>query len=526
VIAPPGWIGVRIHPQNHSTSVLVSLFKQTAMKKINTLLLTCFIPFLSGCADFLNEELQGTYSNATFYKTESQAILALNGIYNVTAFTTTDNALWVFGDVASDDAVRGGKPGDLIDVQYIDDFNYSRNNGVLDKMWKRYYEGISRANYLLYYGGGIDMDVTLRNRLMGEAKFLRAYFYFNLVNIFGEIPLKLSPPLNASELYKPKVSVSTIYDQIEKDLIEATAVLETAYTGANIGRATKGAAWGMLAKAYLYREKWTEALNAVEEVEAIGLYELMPVYKNNFLDSTQNNIESIFEIQHLAEQSPLLGSYMNQHFSPVVYNGYVVNVPTENFIEEFEVTAADIIDPRLDYTVGREGQSWVNGEAFDPAWSPTTGYLQKKHIQPLREGPVNNDGALNYVYLRYADILLLKAEALNELSRTDEALAPLNAVRTRARESYLYDMDLPDAGAIPADLLPDVTSNDQQIVRMAIRHERRVELGFEFHRFFDLMRYGKPVAEAALEETGFTYDKNRYFLIPQSELDTNPAIDR
>jgi len=144
----------------------------------------------------------------------------------------------------------------------------------------------------------------------------------------------------------------------------------------------------------------------------------------------------------------------------------------------------------------------------------------------LREGPVNNDGALNYVYMRYADILLIKAEALNELNRTNEALAPLNAVRKRARESYLYDVDLPGAGAVPTDLLPDIANTGQQGVRIAIRHERRVELGFEFHRFFDLMRYGKVVAEAALEGTGFSYDKNRYFLIPQSELDTNPAIDQ
>jgi starch-binding outer membrane protein, SusD/RagB family len=160
---------------------------------------------------------------------------------------------------------------------------------------------------------------------------------------------------------------------------------------------------------------------------------------------------------------------------------------------------------------------------FDAQWSPSTGYLSKKHLQPLREEPVIGDGALNYVYLRYADILLMKAEALNELDRTAEALVPLNAVRKRARESYLYDKDLDGFGAVPADLLPDVVSNDKGVVRNAIRHERRVELGLEFHRYFDLMRYGKPAAEAALAATGFDYTK-RYFPIPQSEIDTNPLI--
>jgi len=119
----------------------------------------------------------------------------------------------------------------------------------------------------------------------------------------------------------------------------------------------------------------------------------------------------------------------------------------------------------------------------------------------------------------------MKAEALNELSRASEALVPLNVVRKRARESYLHDQDLVGFGVVPIGLLPDVLSTDQQTVREAIRHERRVELGFEFHRYFDLMRYGQSVAEAALIGTGFTYTQFRYFPIPQSELDTNPLIN-
>jgi hypothetical protein len=196
----------------------------------------------------------------------------------------------------------------------------------------------------------------------------------------------------------------------------------------------------------------------------------------------------------------------------------------QNFVDEFEKTASNVPDPRLDYTVGRAGQTWVNGEEFDPSWSPT-GYLQKKHIQPKNEEPIIGDASLNYVYLRYADILLMKAEALNELNRMGEALAPLNAVRKRARESYLYDTGLPGFGTVPAGLLPDISSLDQQTLRDAIRHERRVELGFEFHRFFDLMRYGQQAAEAALSTTGFNYQQHQRFPIPQSELDTNPSIN-
>jgi starch-binding outer membrane protein, SusD/RagB family len=477
----------------------------------------------ASCADFLNEELQGTYSNATFYKTEDHALLALTGLYNSVSFNSSDNDLWVFGDVASDDAVKGGQPGDQTDIQYIDDFSYARNNGFIEKIWKRYYEGISRANYLLYYGDGIDMDETLKGRVLGEAKFLRAYLYFNLVNIFGEIPLKLSPPLTQDDIYKPKSSVNDIYAQIEKDLVEAVAVVDAKYTGVDVGRVTKGAAWGLMAKVKLYQGKWQESLNAIDEVDNLGMYALQEVYKNNFIDSTQNNSESLFEIQHIGGFA--LGSYLNQYFaSPNADgNGYFFDAPLQNFVDEFEIAPGDVVDPRLDYTVGRPGQPWINNDVFDAQWSPSTGYLSKKHLQPLREQPVIGDGSLNYVYLRYADILLIKAEALNELDRTGEALVPLNAVRKRARESYLYDKDLDGFGAVPADLLPDVVSNDKGVVRNAIRHERRVELGLEFHRYFDLMRYGKSAAEAALAATGFDYTK-RYFPIPQSEIDTNPLI--
>jgi starch-binding outer membrane protein, SusD/RagB family len=488
-------------------------------------IIAAFVLIINGsCTDFLEENLEGTYSSATFYKTEAHAQLAITGIYNATSFVTTDNKLWVIGDVASDDATKGGGPGDQIDIQFIDEFSYTRSNGVLDRIWKRYYEGISRANYLLYYGAGIAMDENLKSRILGEAKFLRAYFYFNLLNIFGDIPLKLTPPLNDGEFSKPKSSSDLVYAQIEKDLTEAISGLETTNTGLNVGRATKGAALGLLAKAYLYQKKWSNVLTTIAQIETLGVYSLEKVYKNNFIDSTQNNSESLFEIQHLSDQSPKAGSYLNQYFSPSGDNGYFFDAPLQNFVDEFEKTPGLVVDPRLDYTVGRAGQKWINGENFDPSWS-ATGFLQKKHVQPKKDEPIIGDASLNYVYLRYADILLMKAEALNESSQTASALVPLNAVRKRARESYLYDKDLPGFGAVPANLLPDVISTDQQTVRDAIRHERRVELGFEFHRYFDLIRYGQQAADAALTGTGFTYaNKQGRFLIPQSELTTNPAI--
>jgi len=494
------------------------------MKNINKIIAAGLLIVSGSCTDFLDEKLEGTYSSATFYKTEAHAKLAIAGVYNVTSFVSTDNKIWVIGDVASDDATKGGGAGDQSDIQFIDEFSYTRSNGVLDRIWKRYYEGISRANYLLYYGESIDMDANLRDRILGEAKFLRAYFYFNLVNIFGEIPLKLNPPLSDSEISKPKSSVTEVYAQIEKDLTEAASVLTTTYTGADAGRATKGAALGLLAKTYLYQKKWELVLSSITQIDQLGIYFLQNVYKNNFIDSTQNNSESLFEIQHLSDQSPKTGSYLNQYFSPSSDNGYFFDAPLQNFVDEFEKTTGLVTDPRFDYTIGHDGQKWINGESFDPSWS-ATGFLSRKHVQPKKEEPIIGDASLNYVYLRYADILLMKAEALNESGQPATACSSLNEVRRRARESYLYDKDLPGFGVVPVDLLPDRLSADQQVVRDAIRHERRVELGFEFHRYFDLIRYGQQAADAALTGTGFSYATNQgRFLIPQSELDTNPAI--
>jgi hypothetical protein len=479
------------------------------------------------CQKVYKEDLQGIYTSATFYKTPDEALMALTSTYNDLLFNSSDNCIWVFGDVASDDAVKGSLAGDQLDIQYIDQFNVVASNSELLSIWMRYYDAITRANIVLNQVPAISMDANLKARILGEAKFIRAYMYFNLVNIFGSIPLKLNPPLTQADINVPKSSVASIYEQIESDLIDASAVLPATYTASDIGRATKGAALGLLAKAYLYEGKYAQVLTTITSIDSLNLYMLMPVYSENFRAATQSNNESLFEIHHLRGQNPGLGNYLNQDFAPrgdSIYSGYAFDPPTQNFIDEFEVVDT-IVDPRLDYSVGRPGKKWINGEAFIPSWSQTT-YINKKHIQPFSEVPnATADGYLSYVYLRYADILLFKAEALNELGQTAESLIPLNLVRKRARESYLYDNTLAGFGIVPPNLLPDVVATNQDVVRNAIRHERRVELGLEFHRFFDLMRYGQQAAEAALTGTNFTYDKDRYFPIPLNEQDNNPNLN-
>jgi hypothetical protein len=496
--------------------------------KAKYIILILLVLSISSCQKFLKEDLQGIYSSATFYKTQGQALLAINSAYNDLLFNSSDNCIWVFGDVASDDAVKGSLAGDQLDIQYIDQFTVVSSNLELLTIWMRDYDAITRANIVLYQVPKISMDANTQARILAEAKYIRAHMYFYLVNIFGSIPLKLNPPLTQADINVPKSSVAIIYAQIEKDLSEAASVLPATYSASDAGRATKGAALGLLAKTYLYEAKYSEVLTTITSIDSMQLYKLMPLYSDNFHAATQSNQESLFEVHHLRGQNPGLGNYLNQDFAPRgvgIYSGYAFDAPTQNFVNEFEVTPDTVVDPRLDYTVGRAGKKWINGENFDPSWSPTY-FISKKHIQPFSEVPnATADGYLSYVYLRYADILLIKAEALNELTQTSEALVPLNIVRKRARESYLYDVNLTGFGTIPTNLLPDVSSTNQDVVRTAIRHERRVELGMEFHRFFDLMRYGKQVAESALSGTSFNYDANRYFPIPLNEQDNNPNLN-
>jgi len=294
-------------------------------------------------------------------------------------------------------------------------------------------------------------------------------------------------------------------------------VLPSSYSTADVGRVTQGAALAMLGKVNLYQQKWSSALGYFQQVEAMGIYRLLPQYSDNFKQANENSSESVFEIQHLKDQNPGTGNQMNQWFAPPTEGGYYFNAPTQLLVDAFEKSTTGEVDPRLDASIGRDGQPWLNGDIFSAAWSPT-GFLTKKHQQPLSEvsSSLKGDGDLNYIYMRYADLLLMKAEAYNENGQADSALVNLNKLRQRARASY--------NGTPPADLLADIPTLDKSQLAIAIQKERRAELAQEFHRYFDLMRWGKVVAEAALGED-FNYETKRYLPIPQKEIDANQAIN-
>ena len=484
----------------------------------------------TGCSKFLDKQQQGVYNTTDFYTSANAAVQSVNAAYVPLTFTNaTGNPLWVFGDVAADDAVKGGQAGDNPDIGTIDDFTYNSSNGNLSAEWANFYNGITNCNLVLANVPTIKMDTALRSRVLGEARFLRAWYYFMLVNIYGDVPVVLTPLL-PSQLQIPQTPAKQIYESvIEPDLFVAMRALPANYTGVDVGRATSGAATALLSKVYLYQQKWDSSLTYSQKLINSGQYSLMKVYNQNFDADHKNNLESIFEVQMLSNQAIGVGNSLNQWFAPQSENGYFFDAPTQNFVDEFEKSGSGVYDPRLDYTVGRDSMPWFNGTIFLASWSPT-GYLTKKYQQPFSEIPINlkGTGSCDYLAIRYADVLLFNAEALNELGQTGPALVPLNQVRKRARESFLYDSTQIGFGSIPVGLLPDVAAVDQGSIRAAIQHERRVEFGFEFHRFFDIIRWGSAYANNALITNSgistFNYAIHKTFPIPQIERDADKAL--
>ena len=460
------------------------------MKKTITLLLSVLAAV---SCNFLDETLKGGYTAENYYTSESKAELAVNAIYN----SLYDNVLWIFGDVASDDSVKGGDDGDQPQIGEIDQFIATSDNGSLDQFWKSTYETIARANNAIDGISGMEINETTKARLIGEAKFLRAYSYFNLVNIFGQVPLKTRTQNTSAAIHVGLSPVADIYAQIDRDLTEAAAGLPKG----NGGRVGRGAAYALLAKSKVFQGKYEEALAAITSLENNNDgFDLEPNYADLFKEGGENSVESLFAIRYMNTKTASRGNILNVWFSPFSEEGgYHFNQPTQSFVDCFDEDG----DVRLDASIGRDGQPWFNGTTFQAAWGNVTGYLVKKYDTDKTEDIAKSQTMVPQHRIRYAEVLLLKAEALNETGGAGAADA-LDLVRQRA-----------GLGKVKAD--------NQADLREAIRKERRRELGFEFHRFFDVMRYGKDYAVAALGSACWPSDRY-YFPIPQSETEANAAL--
>jgi hypothetical protein len=496
-------------------------------KHIYIFLTASLLTIATGCKKALDQPVLGQYQTSNFFTSDANAILGVNAAYARLAFTdASSNAIWVLGDLASDDAVKGSSDGDQADFLSLQNFNINPSNAAVEAVWKRYYDGVFACNVVTDGLATSKPGVTeaTRTSVVAQAQFLRAYYYFTLTTAYGKIPLHLKVE-TPEELQSPALPQTQIYAQIEKDLQAAAANLPLSWTGADAGRATKGAAMALLAKTYLFEQKWALAASTAQAVEALNVYSLLPVFSDNFRAATKINTEAVFSVLHTTGLVPNQGNKLNQWFAPRSLNGYGFYLPTQNLVNNFEKASDGTVDPRLDYTVGRAGHSYY-GTPFDPSWT-ATGYVSKKHTQPITEIPASTkgDGNLNYQAIRFSEVLLIEAEALNESGSSAAALVPLNRVRKRARESYLNDTSLPGYGTIPAGLLPDITVTDQASLRGIIRAERRSELALEFHRFFDIIRYGQAYATSALGyKPNFNFATNQFFPIPESERQANTKL--
>lgn len=523
------------------------------MKRLYTpFVLASLVVLAVSCADFLSEEPKSTISEDQYYKTPSDALTAVNATYffynaggpNGSNQTAYNSLLQVGMEFATDEQYPG--PGATnADVRSLSVHNHSSTNRTIYENWQQHYAGIKRCNVaiekipLIDFGSG----TALQARYLGEAKFNRAFIYFNIVRLWGDVPLIIENQnfVKAKDYYIAKSAAAEIYSQIEKDLQEAAAVLPNSYSGGDIGRATAGAAKALLAKVYLTKASFPLRINshyqdAIVQAEQVlspidggtGVYNynLRRNYAEVFLPANKNNEEHIFSAQYMSNfQSQgrndfprtlprfpssfgIIGNYADQvnFYTKGADKSFSVYKLFKKTDKRRKVTFATLfVNPR---TGAKFGAPIAN-----PAYpGDSTPYFFKTY-DPTAFTAIPSEAATNVTLLRYAELLLIHAEAENELNGpTDKAYRSLNRIRNRAG-------------------LPDLTPGlSQDQFRDSLYLDRELELVYEYQRWFDLIRQrdaaGNPSFVEKLHAAGKTnaVDRNRWFPIPQIELDNNPLL--
>lgn len=456
--------------------------------------MSILVLLLVGCENFLEENPESVIAPNNFYQTASDAKGAVNDVYNI--LNPLYN-IWIIriADTPSDEGTMGYNSNNINDIN-MDQGNYTPDIQWLELWWADNYDGINRSNMAIANIPEVDMDTDLRTRLVGEAKFLRALFYFNLVRAYGDVPLITEPTEDISNVEKPRTPKEAVYDQIVADLQDAEQVLPESYSGSDVGRATSGAAKSLLAKVHLTIENWQEAASKANEVINSGTYALFPDYADLWKKENENTVEYIFSVQY---KSDVMGSWHSSLRAPrllPVARGVTFgeNVPEQEYYDSFRDD-----DYRKEVNYRTEMPNYNNPD--DTVTFPPHDFKLFE-----REAPTVNGGK-NYPILRYADVLLMHAEALNEANGgpTPEAYDAINQVRNRAQ-------------------IPSLSGLSQEAFRDSVIQERSWELGLEGHRWFDLVRTGKLIPVLAGERGLPVEEHNLVYPIPQRELDTNPEL--
>ncbi len=487
------------------------------MKKIYKLIFTLsiFSLFFAGCSKFLDIEPPYTQDAENFFQNEEDYVRALTGAYDLLQGMFV--SYWI-GDIASDNTIAGGESvTDTEGLHQIENMTHGAVNNELRNLMRWNYCGIARCNFILE-PKDVEIDFSSKATIMAEAKFLRAFYYFELVKVFGDVPLIIDKRLGVQEVNQTiRTPKNEVYDQIEKDLNEAIAVLsfkaESSHSGIK-GRVDKGAALGLLGKVHLYQQEWPTAAQAFSLLINSGYYSLTTDYADIFLKSSENNSETVFDVEYSGQEG---GSYgcliclegnlapgfqgIRQYDGPVYGDGNSYNLPTQDLFNSFENydPRRDLTCLNLDYFISQQPNA--ADLTYNQGGGGHTGFYNNKYIKSRAEmlnGIPDNDltSGVNYRVIRYADILLMAAEAKLGSGDDSNALTYLNEVRARV-------------GLSPKTLI----SSDQ--LYEDILTERRSELSCEGHRFFDLVRTNK----AADVINGFVVGKHELFPIPQDEID-------
>lgn len=459
--------------------------------------------FFTSCEKFLNVNPPFTQDAENYFQTPADYEMALTGAYDLLQSTFMN--VWI-SEIASDNTIAGGESvNDSQGLHQLDDMTHGGVNNELRSVMRWMYSGITRCNFIMENKDNIDF--TGKEKIIAEAKFLRAFYYFELVKFFGDVPLVIDRRIGAEEVTQiERTPKAAVYAQIESDLTSAIPDLDL--ISLIKGRASKGAAQSLLGKVYLYQNKFSEAATAFDEVINSGAYALINDYSQLFSVASENNSETVFDVEYTGAEGGGYGCLVclegnagpgfqgiRQYVGPVYGDGNSYNLPTQNLYDAFssfdgrrDVTILDIEafiaeqdNPDLiSYAIGAGGH---------------TGFYNNKYIKRQGEiGLPDNDltSPVNYRVIRYADVLLMAAEAHFQSGNSGVAQGYFNEIRSRA-----------GVQPFPISSIED------------IYNERRLELACEGHRFFDLVRTGQ--AEQHID--GFVVGKHELFPIPQLEID-------
>ena len=463
-------------------------------------------------------------STSTFFKTPNDAVLATNACYDPFHFEGSYGR-WIHFDydLRSDEGVSNSPWTDLANSTrfIITDYNFP----TVSSPWTEAYRGVYRCNQVLNNVPGIDFgtDTALKNRLLGEAHFVRALYYWNLVTLFGNVPL-INESVAATSR-EPQGTVQQGWDFILTDLKAAEALLPVSYTGNDVGRATKGAAQTLMGKVYMQQRKWSDAQAQFQKVIDSGTYALVPNYEDNFNTAGENNKESIFEIGFTGElqgdgqdvAGSSLGNQRAQFFGARQV-GWCDGQPQKWLYGAFnETTITGQPDPRRNVTL-LSSNMLVYGKTYDQrGYTDKTEIFWRKYQNDKTRTFENYFSPIDFRVMRYADVLLMQAEALNEQGQPAAAIPLINQVRQR-----------PSVSLAPLA----VGAFDQASLRTRLLHERMTELCGENTRWTDLQRSGLLDTQAGVNSiaardpdfVNFVVGKSIYLPIPQSDISLDPAL--